>query len=442
VSRSNIGSIDRIVDAVHGTEYRPDVPLAIHEDSLVMCSGWAADVATKRPAAAAYVIIDGRVKRRALYGFPRPDVAAYLGSEMYRTAGFRFYFDPEMLEPGAHEIEILTLDADGRERPACKAQFVLERSVPPEETAAETKATDLLPSGYWERFYESQLIADQKPRDWLAIPHVNLHYVNPLTSGSPGDDWFIYCAKNYFSGMRLERVLDLGCGTGTLERRAFELGVPFGCVIGFDMSATAIAEANRDAQTRGYASNVEFRCADFTIAEFPDRHFDVITINMALHHVLELEQLIEKLSRWLAPNGLLLVNEYVGPNRFQWKRKAIELGNTILARIPERLRVHGVTGDVVTEMWRPSLRGMIEGDPSEAIRSADIVPLLTTYFEVVERRDYGGTLLQPLLVDIAHNFQPDEREEDMEILRFLFAEEQRLIVEGVLESNFAFMVLK
>jgi hypothetical protein len=93
-------------------------------------------------------------------------------------------------------------------------------------------------------------------------------------------------------------------------------------------------------------------------------------------------------------------------------------------------------------MWRPDLAGMLANDPSEAVRSADIVSVLERSFDVVERRDYGGTLLHPLLADIAHNFQPFERTEDELVLRALFAEEQRLIREGILQSNFTFMVLR
>jgi hypothetical protein len=155
-----------------------------------------------------------------------------------------------------------------------------------------------------------------------------------------------------------------------------------------------------------------------------------------------LEELAEKLSSWKTEDGLFVMHEYIGPNRFQWTPEALEYGDKLLAAIPERLRVHGVSGQIVTTMWRPELGAMIAGDPSEAIRSSEIVPILESHFQVIERHDFGGTLLHPLLADIAHNFHPFECKEDEEVLRFLFAEEQRLIREGSLSSNFTVMVLR
>jgi SAM-dependent methyltransferase len=186
----------------------------------------------------------------------------------------------------------------------------------------------------------------------------------------------------------------------------------------------------------------EFRCEDFLTTHLPARSFDSVFMFMVMHHVLPLESLMEKIRDCKKPDAYFFVNEYVGPNRFQWSDLVMEHGNRILKSLPERLRIHGVTGSVSTQFWRPSLRAMIDGDPSEAIRSADILPLLGAYFEIVETRNYGGTILQPLLADIVHNFHPDESEEDAEILRGLFAEEQYLISKGVIPPNFVLTIVK
>lgn len=47
-------------------------------------------------------------------------------------------------------------------------------------------------------------------------------------------------------------------------------------------------------------------------------------------------------------------------------------------------------------------------DPSEAVESSDIVPLIHKHFEVVERKDYGGAILHLLFSGIGHHFvSPD-----------------------------------
>jgi hypothetical protein len=68
--------------------------------------------------------------------------------------------------------------------------------------------------------------------------------------------------------------------------------------------------------------------------------------------------------------------------------------------------------------------------------------LLAAYFEIVEQRDFGGTLLQPLLADIIHNFDPEGKSEDAAQLDTLFKEEQRLITIGELPRNFTLVVCR
>ena len=84
---------------------------------------------------------------------------------------------------------------------------------------------------------------------------------------------------------------------------------------------------------------------------------------------------------------------------------------------------------------------MNKNDPSEAIRSADIVSLLPQYFTIVEKKDYGGTILHMLLQYIISNFNPDN-DKDNTILSLLILLEKILIREHVLNSDFAFIITK
>ncbi len=68
--------------------------------------------------------------------------------------------------------------------------------------------------------------------------------------------------------------------------------------------------------------------------------------------------------------------------------------------------------------------------------------LVSFYFDCVEKRDYGGTILQPLLGNIIHNFAPENVAKHADFLDLLFEEEQKLIKNGILQSNFTVLVLK
>lgn len=86
----------------------------------------------------------------------------------------------------------------------------------------------------------------------------------------------------------------------------------------------------------------------------------------------------------------------------------------------------------------PTARSVITVDPSEAVRSAEIVPVLRQYFDIIEYKPLGGTILQFLLADIAGNFQRDET--GARLLEMLFAVEDALLEAGHLDSDFAYIV--
>jgi hypothetical protein len=64
--------------------------------------------------------------------------------------------------------------------------------------------------------------------------------------------------------------------------------------------------------------------------------------------------------------------------------------------------------------------------------------LLYKHFDVLERRDYGGTLLNLVLEDIAGHFH--ESAQDKSVLKELFDFEQKLIRAGELTSDFTMIV--
>src|SRR6185503_14217681 len=101
----------------------------------------------------------------------------------------------------------------------------------------------------------------------------------------------------------------------------------------------------------------------------------------------------------MKPEATLIVNEYVGPNRFQFTDRQLEIMNALLAALPKRLR------GSYDRKERPDLAFMIDHDPSEAVRSEDLLPMIAERFEVMESKKSGGTILMHLLYDIVQNFR-------------------------------------
>jgi SAM-dependent methyltransferase len=240
--------------------------------------------------------------------------------------------------------------------------------------------------------------------------------------------------------MHPKRLLDIGCGRGEVSITLTNALIVDES-LGVDVSAEGIAGAAALSAQYGTQDKTAFQCADVCDLDFPEGHFEAIIINMALHHMLDLEQIMRKIRAWKTPSAPVVLHEYIGPNRFQWSDAALRAGTAMLESMPPELRVHGVTGAVVERLERPPYAAMLFGDPSEALRSADIVDVVGCYFELVERKDFGGTVLQPILADIVHNFDP-ENPGHSAILDGLFETERDLLRAGTLPSNFALMIYR
>jgi ubiquinone/menaquinone biosynthesis C-methylase UbiE len=115
-----------------------------------------------------------------------------------------------------------------------------------------------------------------------------------------------------------ERVLDVGCGTGTLAMVARRRVGASGSVCGIDPSPQMIARARQKAAHRNL--EVDFQVGVIEQLPFPDRSFDVVLSTFMMHHLPdELKRRgLKEIARVLKPGGRLLVvdmNGAVGP----WK---------------------------------------------------------------------------------------------------------------------------
>jgi ubiquinone/menaquinone biosynthesis C-methylase UbiE len=80
-----------------------------------------------------------------------------------------------------------------------------------------------------------------------------------------------------------ERVLDVGCGTGTLAIAATRRAGPMGEVHGIDPSVEMIAVARGKAAKAGVGA--QFQTAAMESLPFPDGHFDLVLSSLTLHHL-------------------------------------------------------------------------------------------------------------------------------------------------------------
>lgn len=224
-----------------------------------------------------------------------------------------------------------------------------------------------------------------------------------MISGDTKVDYRDYVCSNHWSERFSMRALSLGCGTGAKEMSWAETN-KFSRIDAYDLSETRIRAANEAAKKRGLDHVLNFEVGNVYKLGFQENSYDVVFGEGSLHHFSPLDSLMEKIGRTLKPDGFFVVNDFVGPTRFQWTERQLEIINSLLAILPDKYKALWNSEYIKNRVIRPSRLGMVLKDPSEAVESSRIVPLMGKYFEVSEIKGYGGAILHPLLDGISHNF--------------------------------------
>lgn len=179
------------------------------------------------------------------------------------------------------------------------------------------------------------------------------------------------------------RGLSLGCGSGRAERWYLQQGV---CqsFTGIDVSEDALAQARADAADAGL--DIEYACQDLNeIRLEADPGYDLVVCQTILHHVLNLEHLMDEVANALRPDGVFFVYDFIGETQFQFSDERLHWYNEVLQVLPTQMRTNLLNGHQVDQVRRP-VPGKL-ASPFEAIRSGEISGLLKARFEVVEQQE-------------------------------------------------------
>jgi SAM-dependent methyltransferase len=280
---------------------------------------------------------------------------------------------------------------------------------------------------------------DAPASGWWDIPEVRRRW-NAMVTDSPDRTAVEYVLERYFIGRRDLRMLSLGCGTGEKELEWLESG-RIRRMDGVDLSPERIAFASSRAVERGFSDKAFFRVADARRFAPQRGSVDLVLLDGALHHLAPVRPVLESVAQALAPGGLLVLIDFVGPSRFQWTDAQLEAVEGLLAKIPVENRRRWQDGRPKSRAYRPGRLSMWISDPSEAAQSSEILPALRERFDLLEVKDLGGTILHLLFKDIAHHYiTPDAAAQ--RILTSAFEAEDRALRSGQLPSDFVFAVAR
>lgn len=270
-----------------------------------------------------------------------------------------------------------------------------------------TRLRSWLGSRFWGRTF-----AEGSLRTWMHEEVVR-EYVNESVTGSPNVwpiEWLQTRVQSPF-----EEAVSIGCGEGALERDLLSKGM---CrsILGIDLSTEALKLAEAKARAQGLAG-VRYEQGDMNALDLPEAAFDAAFFHQSLHHAERLDSCLAATAASLKAGALVYFDEYVGPSRGEWSFALLEAASEVFAGLPPSVRRSRRLKLPVD--WR---------DPTEAVRSSQILDAVSRHFEVLERRDYGGNFLAVIHPHL--QLEPLTPQERAALLRSIIAAERAHLAEG------------
>jgi SAM-dependent methyltransferase len=230
--------------------------------------------------------------------------------------------------------------------------------------------------------------------------------------------WFV----NKFGPFK--KVADLGCGDGVLimALSAIARGT---AIDAYDFSQASI---DRSRERAGAVPNLSLRKFDLNREKLPTAAYDAIFATGTMHHIEKLDFCFTSMFDAMKPDGMLWLNDYFGPSRFQWSDTQMRLANELLSLVPEKWRLSNA-------VIRFDAKVIEDIDPSEAVAPHVIDDALFAHFEIIRKVPRGGTLLAPIFGSGCLNPDMVESEEGLRLLHDLYETERSLISDGILKSD-------
>lgn len=296
-----------------------------------------------------------------------------------------------------------------------------------------------------------------------------------------------YFSEKLLSGRKVRNVLSLCCGFGAIERHYLRRLPEMQTGLGLDVAEGALDTARRRAREMGMGQ-LSYLQADLNQYDWPKEQYDLVIANGALHHLGNLEGACSGIRRALRTGGLLIATEYVGPSYQDHSPRQLELINAAAYLVPAELRsrqavnlpfqnstivrsiarAYSAATKDENPRWSPLKRRAarlfrtalkrstaklhfgplhvspkshyLKVDPSECIRSNEIIPVLQGVFGELSIYPIGGGILQHALDEKFYTAFDATNPRHVEVLRILSEMEHSFMRVGEIGIENAFIV--
>jgi len=258
---------------------------------------------------------------------------------------------------------------------------------------------------------------------------------------SDGKDLLQYAVSFFPEGKLLNNLtgLNIGCNFGEYAPPvSMAKSGLFSKIVIVDISEELLTRQSDITNQMGLNNIIEYKRMDLNRDSLQGNcYYDFIFALGTIHHIQRLEGLFRDINRVLKTDGIFCMREYIGPSYLQFNDQQIDIVNQMLAKIPDHLKID-INGNIKNCAWKATLEEILADDPSEAVRSSEIMEILKMHLQIKQCNMTGGTLLDSLLHGIADNFEKSSL--GREILGQLICQEKELIEKEVIQSDYVFLV--
>jgi len=330
--------------------------------------------------------------------------------------------------------------------------------------------------------YDKKLVEDFWSNVDCSSSDKNFYCFPPIRSRScklifgEGDagrrDWCEYWTVEKYLKDKIpfEKCLSICCGFGEIERILSRLNVAHK-IVGTDIAPGAIQKARENAIAE-QLTNIEYYVADLNEERLPEKEYDIIWANGALHHIKELDFVIPNLRNALKDGGYLISNEYVGPKYQQVGKRQQEIINAVKHLLPMELSLKNTiqtqphsessffskvkryfrkkdnqltkdNEDIYGKIWEmPAIQYFLTYDPSECVNSNNIIPTLRKHFNIIDVKYFDGSIVMYALDSQFYDNFDFNNGNHQKLLELLFHIENTLIAIGELPRDNAHIICK
>jgi SAM-dependent methyltransferase len=238
---------------------------------------------------------------------------------------------------------------------------------------------------------------------------------------------------------KLQRFVSIGSGNCDLEvDLAVSLKKKKICnyvIECLDLNDDMLRRGRASGKEKNVSEHIEPLPADFN-SWLPQREYDLVMANQALHHVLKLEDLFESIHKALKPDGLFVVSDMVGRNgHLRWP-EALAIVHEFWRELPTAYRYNRQLQrqEEMYENWDCSFESF------EGIRAQDILPLLLKQFHFDLFIVFGNVI--DVFVDrcFGHNFDAT-LESDRQFIDRVHARDEAEMVAGNIKPTHMLAVM-